>query len=490
MRTYHIILCMLVSCFQTPILAAKTYDLVIENGRVIDPASDTDAVRSIGITNGTITAVSKVELDAENHIDATGMVVSPGFIDLHSHSQTQVGQSFQAMDGVTTSLELEAGAYPSATVGNQIADKALINFGASAGYFAMRIKVMESKDQPYFFFAGQQLDVTGAGFKQTASDQQVSMLRRHLNLGLDQGGLGIGLLLDYMSDAISDEELEMIFDVAAKRNALIAVHIRRGVAGDDSGLKEVIDLAKKSGASVHICHVHANAMGEISNFLSLIKQARSNGIDITSEAYPYNAGSTSISAEVFDRDWRKIFAISYEDVQVADTGERFTESMWEDYRKTKPHTSIIHHYGKEHWTQEALKSDGVMIASDASPIFSTARKVHPRGMGTFTRILGSYVRDKKLFDLPTAIKKMTLLPAQRMESIAPSFAKKGRLQIGADADIVIFDPKTVKDNATYTNPYQTPDGMNMVIVNGQIIVQDGQVIDGVYPGQMMIGKGR
>jgi N-acyl-D-aspartate/D-glutamate deacylase len=417
-------------------------------------------------------------------------VVSPGFIDLHSHSQTQIGQSFQVLDGVTTALELEAGAYPSATVGSQIADKALINFGASAGYFAMRIKVMEDKDQPYFFFAGQQLDISGPGFKQTASDEQIGMLRRHLNLGLDQGGLGIGLLLDYMSDAISDKELEMIFDVAAKRRALIAVHLRRGLAGDDSGLKEVIALASETGASVHICHVHANAMGEISNFLSLIKQARNDGIDITSEAYPYNAGSTSISAEVFDRDWRKIFAISYEDVQVADTGQRFTESMWEDYRETKPNTSIIHHYGKEHWTQEALKSTGLIIASDASPIFSTAKNVHPRGMGTFTRVLGRYVRDIKLLDLPTAIKKMTLLPAQRMETVAPSFARKGRLQVGADADIVIFNPKAIQDNATYTDPYQAPDGIKTVIVNGRIVVADGQVIEGVYPGKIIIGKGR
>lgn len=490
MRIYLSLCCMAIAYFNTPLMAAQTYDLVIENGRVIDPESGTDAVSHIGINAGSIAAISKTYLNGSSRIDATDLVVSPGFIDLHSHAQTQLGQSFQALEGVTTSLELEAGAYPSATVGNQIADKALINFGASAGYFAMRIKVMEGKDQPYFFFAGQPLDVSGAGFTGVASDEQIDMLRRHLNLSLDQGGLGIGLLLDYMSDAISDEELAMIFEVAAERSSLIAVHIRRGVAGDDSGLKEVIQLASETGAAVHICHLHSNAMGEISKFLSLIDQARNNGVDISSEAYPYNAGSTSISAEVFGRDWRKIFAISYEDVQVADTGQRFTESMWNDYRNSKPTTSIIHHYGKEPWTQEALKSTGIMIASDASPIMSTTKKVHPRGMGTFSRILGRYVREEKLFDLPTAIEKMTLLPAQRMETVSASFAKKGRLQEGADADIVIFDPKTIKDNATYANPYQAPDGIKAVIVSGRIIVQDGKVIENVYPGQMLIGQGR
>lgn len=473
----------------TPIWSADRYDIVIENGRVIDPASSTDALLNVGIVEGSIAAVTTASLVGKLHIDATEQVVSPGFIDLHSHAQTWMGQKYQALDGVTTALELEAGAYPVAAVGNQIADKALINFGASAGHFAMRIKVMEEKDQPYLFFGGNLPDASGPGFKQRASVEQIEMLRRHLNLGLDQGGLGIGLLLDYMSDAVSHEELEMVFEVAAKRNALITVHIRRGIAGDDAGLREVIDLAGRTGAPVHICHLHSNAMGGISNFLDLIAHARKNGIDITSEAYPYNSGSTSISAEVFDRDWRNIFAISYEDIQFADTGEHFTESMWKEYRQTRPHASIIHHYGKEPWTQEALAAPGLMIASDASPVFSEGKKVHPRGMGTYSRILGHYVRNEKLFSLPTAIRKMTLLPAQRMEIVAPAFAKKGRLQVGADADIVIFNAKTVKDNATYTNPYQAPDGISTVIVNGSVVVRDGEVLEGVYPGRMVIGAG-
>ena len=470
--------------------AAEKYSLVIQGGRVIDPASRLDGERDVGISNGRIAAISKAPLAGDRVIDATNLIVAPGFVDLHSHAQTPLGQRYQVRDGVTTALELEAGAYPVGAVGNKIADQALINFGASAGYFAMRIKVLEGKDQPYLFFGERRFHFNGAGFKQAANPDQLEMLRRHLGLGLDQGGLGIGLLLDYMSNAVTSDELRMIFEVSAQRGAPVFAHIRRGVAGDPAGLVEVIDTARATGASVHICHMNANAMGAVDEFLGLIARARAEGIDVTAEAYPYNAGSTQLSAEVFDRDWQKIFGISYEDVQWAETGEYFTEALWHDYRERFPNGTIIHHYGKEPWTRKALTTPGVLVASDAMPVFSEAVKAHPRGMGTFTRILGRYVREEGLLELSEALARMSFLPAERMASVAPAFNRKGRLQVGADADVVVFDPRTVSDRATYTEPFKPSRGIEAVIVNGEIVVQGGEIQEGVYPGRYLTGDGR
>ena len=466
-----------------------TYDLVIRDGRVIDPASDFDGIRSLGISRGTIQTIDEGPLQGRVVIDARGKIVTAGFIDLHSHAQTQLGQKYQVLDGVTTSLELEAGAYPVAAVGNQIADRPLINFGASASYAAMRSKVLTNSDNPYLFFDGRPFSFEDPGFTTPLDAQQIERVMRHVHLGLDQGGLGIGLLLDYMSDAVTTAELEALFTVAAERKAPLFIHIRRGMAGDPRGLMEVIDLAKKTGAPIHICHLSASAMGGIEEFLKLFHTAIEDGVDISAESYPYNAGSTSIGAAVFDRDWQQIFGITYADVQLAESGKYFDRQSWDKLRVENPAATIIHHYGNEDWTQLAVKAPGMMIGSDAMPVFSESVKSHPRGMGTFSRVLTEYVRKNKLLSLPEALAKMSYLPAARLALIAPQFKNKGRIQTGADADIVIFDANIIADQATYTAPYQGPKGISWVLVNGKIVVQDGAVVEEVYPGRIIMGAG-
>ncbi|MCB1645004.1 MAG: amidohydrolase family protein [Pseudomonadales bacterium] len=467
--------------------AQAQHDVVLLNGHVIDPESGLNEVRNIGVSDGKIVEISEAALSGKTTLDLKGKVVAPGFIDLHSHAMSPLGQRYQLLDGVTTALELEAGAYPVAAVGNVIADEPLINFGASAGHYAMRIKVVEQRDMPYFFFNRQRLSFESEGFKAPLNDNQLDKLRRHLHLGLDQGGLGIGLLLDYMSDAVNDQELNMIFEVAAERQAPVFVHMRRGLAGDPVGLKELLQVARHTGAPVHICHLAANAIDGIDTFLALVQEAREDGVDVTVESYPYEAGSTSIGADVFNRDWQKVFGISYEDVQLAATGEYFTEESWNRVRQEDPNAMIIHHYGRSDWTERAIQTPGMMVASDAMPVFSEKIKAHPRGMGTFSRVIGRYVRDKQLLDLPAALSKMTIEPARRLEQVAPAFKRKGRIQVGADADIVVFDLKLIQDNATYTEPHQPSTGIETILINGIVVVSDGEIREGVFPGRMMIG---
>ncbi len=477
---------------------ARVYDIVVVGGRVIDPASGLDAIRNVGINGASIRAVTGEPLRGKTTIDATGLVVSPGFINLHSHSWTPLGQEFELRDGVTTSLELESGAYPVSEFGTHepiaIADKARINFGASVGHAWIRSVVLEgpgslagADDMVASAIAeGGAGDMERPAFRATLSAQQREELRTHLEAGLDQGGLGIGMLLDYMSEVVHDAEMQVVFDVAAERQAPIFVHIRRGVAGDPSGLLEIIRYAKASGAPVHICHVQANAMGNIREFLRLIRKARAEGVAITTESFPYNAASTSNTAAVFNRDWQKIFDITYEDVEWAATGERFDKQMWHDYREKHPGGTIIHHYNKEEWTSVATNAPDVIVAADGFPILTLDQKVAPFGIGTNSRVLGRYVREKGSLSLSDAIAKMTYLPASVLSQYSPAMRRKGRLQSGADADITIFDSATVIDNASYRDPYQASSGIEHVIVGGQIVIYDGELRGDSFPGRRVL----
>jgi cytosine/adenosine deaminase-related metal-dependent hydrolase len=482
--------------------SAAPYSLVINNGRVIDPETGLDAIRHLGIHAGKIVEIAAVPLEGQSQIDATGLVVAPGFIDLHTHSPTLLGQYFQAFDGVTTALELEAGFHPVSAYAASISATPLINYGASAGHVMARVLekngllLAADGESPRpvglkgwmtaltFFFTDADTALS-ASMRETASPSELNTLREHLEQNLDQGALGIGLPLDYFSDAIGPAEMHMLFEVAGRLGAPIFIHIRRGLDGDPAGLEEVITLAAKFRAPIHICHITHSAISALDEFLALIRQARKAGVDISTEVLPYNAGSAAIGSAVFGRNWQEIFNISYQDVQWAATGERLTASRFDEYRQTQPDGPVIHHYLKEEWTQRAVAEPGVIIVSDLLAMQTRDKKVAPHN-GAFSKILARYVRQESLLDLNTALRKMTLLPAMRLQAYAPAFARKGRIQEGMDADITIFDPHTVLDRATYEDPYQEAEGIEHVIVNGQPIIRKGKLVPNTYPGKRML----
>jgi dihydroorotase len=213
--------------------------------------------------------------------------------------------------------------------------------------------------------------------------------------------------------------------------------------------------------------------------IAMVKGVQEHGLDVTTECYPYTAGSIELQSAIFDPGWQENMGITYKDVQWAVTGERLTAETFEKYRKVGG--IVVIHSIPEDAARTAVADPIVMIASDGLPI--TGPKVHPRGQGTFARVLGHYVREEKALDLMTALRKMTLMPAERLEKRAAVFKNKGRIRVEADADITIFDPARVIDKATFDEPLQYSEGIPFVLVNGVLVVKNSQLVEGVDPGR-------
>ena len=448
------------------------FDLVILNGRVIDPESRSDAIRNLGISNGEIKAVTTRNLSGRSVIDARGLVVSPGFIDLHQHGQDEENYRFKAMDGVTTALELEVGTGDIDAWYAQREGKSLINFGVSAGHLAARMAAMH---EPVTFLP------TGEAARRAATDGEIDEMKRRLEDGLKRGAVAVGFGIQYTPSASRWEILEM-FRVAAHYGASCHVHMRHaGVKEPGSSiqaLEELISAAAITGAPLHVVHIQSTGGPATPKLLQMIGEAKSRKLDVTTECYPYIAGMTEIKSAIFDEGWQEVFNIGYKDLQWAATGERLTKETFEKYRKTGGMVAVFSM--TEEVVAAAINSPLTMIASDG--ILENG-KGHPRTAGTYSRVLGNYVREKGTLTLMDALTKMTLMPAQRLERRVPSMRNKGRIRVGADADLTIFDPKTIIDKATFQDPAKYAEGVKFVLVNGTLVVKDGQLQSGVHPGR-------
>lgn len=448
------------------------YDIVILNGRVIDPESKTDAIRNLGISNGTIRAISSNKLQGRTVIDARGLVVAPGFIDLHQHGQDEENYRFKAMDGVTTALELEVGTSDIDVWYAQRDQKTLINYGVSAGHLAARMAAMH---EPIKFLP------TGDAARRAATDAEIEEMKQRLEQGLKRGAVAVGFGIQYTPNASRWEILEM-FRVASRYGASCHVHMRHaGVKEPGSSiqaLQEVISAAAITGAPLHVVHIQSTGGPATPKLLQMIAEAKSRKLDVTTECYPYIAGMTDIKSAIFDEGWQEVFGIDYKDLQWAATGERLTKETFTEYRKTGGMVAVFSM--TEEIVSAAIKSPVTMIASDG---ILEKGKGHPRTAGTYSRVLGNYVREQGTLSLVDAITKMTLMPAQRLEKRVPSMQNKGRIRLGADADLIIFDPQSIVDKSTFREPAKYAEGIKFVLVNGVVIVRDGQLQSNVYPGR-------
>jgi N-acyl-D-aspartate/D-glutamate deacylase len=461
--------CLCILIFTNSWLMAADFDVAILHGRVVDPESKLDATRNVGIRNGKIEVLTSKTIKGRTTIDGKGLVVAPGFIDLHQHGQIPENYRAQVMDGVTSALELEAGAPDIGAWYAEREGKAAVNYGASIGHIRVRMKVM---NDPGDFLP------SGAAIHKEASNDELKQIRQQLEVGLKQGAVAVGFSTAYTPGATAWETLE-VFRIAAKYKASVHVHLRSARAKSLESLHEVLGPAAMTGAPLHVVHLNSSGTQYTPQLLEVIAEARARGLDVTTECYPYTAGMTKIASAIFNEGWQQNLGIDFKDLEWPQTGERLTAESFARYRKTAGW--VITFTNTEEMVKVAVVSPLTMIASDGIPYVDG--RSHPRSAGTYARILGKYVREEKSLSLMEALRKLSLGPAQRLEKRTPAMRNKGRIRVGADADITVFDPNRVIDRATYRQPGLHSEGIQHVLVNGVPVVVDGRLQEGINPGR-------
>jgi N-acyl-D-glutamate deacylase len=489
---------------------AETYDTVILNGRVIDPETKLDAVRNIGIRDGSIVAVTEREISGKRTIDATERVVAPGFIDLHAHGQNIGDYRMQAMQGVTTMLELESGVLPIDAWYEKQAEKNLpINYGAAAGWTFARIAT----------FAGEQPVATPEYFQEAqsrsdwkmnlATPEQQEQILALVEQGLDQGAIGIGINAGY-APGHGRKEYFALAELAADQEVATFTHVRYASNMEPNSsfeaVQELVANAAITGAHMHLCHINSTSLKDIDAVIRLVDDAFARDINISVGAYPWGAASTVVGAAMFSGDgWRERMGSTAHNFQLGT--ERMTEEQLADYQKNKPGTFITWHFIDESNPEELKLLDKsvlhprILIESDEMfwMFMDEHNRItnytgdqwplpegtfsHPRSNGTFAKVLRSYVRERKLMSMQEALRKITLMPAQVLEGFVPQMRRKGRLQEGMDADIVVFDPARISDVGTYQKPNQPAVGVEVLLVNGVPVVDGGQLLVDAAPGR-------
>lgn len=454
-----------------PAAEKEHYDLVVRGGRVMDPESGLDAVRNLGIRNGKIAQISAEPLLGDRTIEATDLVVAPGFIDLHAHGQSEESFGLMVRDGVTAAFELEVGTADVSSWYGQREGGQLLNYGVSIGHIPIRMKVMG--DSGTFL-------PSGPGGSEPATNEQLAEMEGLMETGLQEGAVAVGFGLVYTPAATTDE-FESMLRIAAAHGASAHIHVRGGSSlappGPPAGLVEAIEGAAATGAALHVVHANSSGGVGLADFLQIIQDARDKGQDVTTEAYPYEAGMTMIESAIFD-EWESWEDDRFPTFQWAETGKRLTRESFARYRVQGG--GVIIHSRTEEQTRAAMKSPLTMIASDG--LLEDGRG-HPRTSGTYSKVLGKYVREEGVLTLMAALGRMTIEPARRLEGFVPAMKAKGRLSVGADADITIFDPGTVTDRSTYTDPTLPSAGVPFVLVGGVLVVDDGVLVPGARPGR-------
>ena len=476
--TLFVLVAVLLGCL-TSNMAAQQYDLVLEGGRVMDPETGMDAVRNVGIRDGKIVRVSPEALSGRRVIRASGLVVAPGFIDLHQHGQDLASQRVKALDGVTTALEMEIGVPDVAQFLQAKAGHSLINYGTSASHVAARAFVFGAP-----LPAGEILPKSGPATDRPAAPEQIEAIERRLRAELDAGGLAVGMGIQYTPGATRLEVIDM-FRLAAERGLPVYTHVRsvgRVEPGSSvESISEVIGAAAITGASLHIVHVNSSCLQDSLECLSMVEGARARGLDVTTEAYPYIPGMTAINSALFNPGWQEKLSISYPQLVLPDTGEHLTKERFEELHNSNQTQWVLIYANTQEVVDKVIPHPLVMIASDGV-------EGHPRNAGTYSRVLAQYVREKGTVTLMDALRKMSLMPAQMLERSTPAGRQKGRLQEGADADVVVFDPATISDRSTFQKPMEPSVGVRYLLVGGNAVVDDGKIVPDVFPGRALLGS--
>jgi cytosine/adenosine deaminase-related metal-dependent hydrolase len=484
--------------------------VVISGGRVVDPASGLDTICDVALHDGRVAAVGTGLGSAEMTIDASGLVVAPGFIDLHAHGQSIPADRMQAFDGVTTSLDLEAGVMPVASwYQRQAAQGRVLNYGASVNWAFARIGAMTGSNAESSLEAFGQAMRDRRWIDNVASDAEVGGILDRLVRGLDEGGIGIGILNAYAPGA-GVQELTAVCELAAAHDVPTFTHVAYMSRIDPESSAEayvrLIGYAGATGAHMHICHFNSSSKTDVERCARIVAKAQEQGLPITLEAYPYGTGSTVLAATFFNEDdFEARSGTGYDSVQRVTDGHRF-QSRDEILKgqQEEPSTLVLWHFldtetNAHHrdlldisvmYPGAAIASDampwtlpdGSVYTGDAWPLPEDATS-HPRSAGCFTRFIRHWVRERQAVSLLEGIRKCALIPAQLLEASTPAMRAKGRLAVGADADVVVFDLETLTDRAEFSAMNRPAEGVRHLLVGGQPLITDGVLDLVARPGR-------
>ncbi len=481
------------------------HDVVLTGGRVVDPASGLDDIRNVGITGRQITAVSTEALSGRTVLDVSGNVVSPGFIDLHSHGQKIPEQRLQALDGVTTALELESGVWPvEPAYARAAAEGRPIHYGFSTSWALARMSVVGglevSADVDAFLH-----NIAEPSWQMPASAEQVRKVVDALAADLAAGALGVGVVVGYAQDVGVDEYLAVAglaagAGVPTYTHARDLVEIRPEVKID--GATEIVQAAATTGAHMHYCHINSTSLQHIDRVHSLVDRTRAEGASVSTEAYPYGSAMSGIGAMQFSPERLAQRGMSTTALTYVPTGERVASAeRLRELRKTDPGGLVFIEFLKDdvpgdfRFVEQAMWAPGSAIASDAMPIhwpsdppgpyvwpLPDGGVSHPRTAGTFSRAL-RLARERGQVSLSEAVERCTLSPARVLEDAVPAMRRKARIEQGCDADIVVFDPDGVTDRATYEDTLRPSAGIVHVLVDGTFVVRGGELVPDALPGR-------
>ena len=452
-------------------MALEKKDILIDDGKIIWIGSHGEDIPLKNLAPNALRSQSESFFEDIKEIDASNKIVSPGFIDIHMHEETfenHVKESPKLDEYYASYYELKMGV-TTCVAGN------CGNNRQSVKDFKNYIE-KEGAPVNYMTFIGHNYlrNLVGISDRyRAANDKEIALMQSEIKTNLEHGIIGLSFGIEY-SPGITFDEMIKLTQAFSNKRYLLSAHFRKDAEGAYASIEELVELSKVTGHPMQVSHIGScSAYGDMKSSLALIEKSRAEGLDIMADCYPYDAFATYIGSAVFDEGcfdrWQRDYsAILLTEEPYKNT--RCDEKLFYQVRKSHPDMIAAAFVMNETEVVEALKAPFVFVGSDS---LYKKDQGHPRGAGTFPRVLSKYVRENNQIDMMTALWKMTAGPAMRLNLV-----NKGRIEVGKDADLVIFDAESIQDHASFSEPTQAPSGIEYVILNGKIAVKANQIIDG------------